>query len=78
MGRNFKKDLKRIYRAETEERAKEGILRLRERWGKVYPKVVKKWEDKAYALLRFLRYPKLYLIVKEMDERLNLSKLRRI
>ncbi|QER41883.1 hypothetical protein F1847_03640 [Thermodesulfobacterium sp. TA1] len=50
----FAEDLKRIYRAETEERAKEGILRLRERWGKVYPKVVKKWEDKAYALLTFL------------------------
>jgi putative transposase len=37
---------------------KEGILRLRERWVKIYPKVEKKWEDKAYALLTFLRYPK--------------------
>jgi transposase-like protein len=38
--------------------SKEGILRLRERWVKIYPKVEKKWEDKAYALLTFLRYPK--------------------
>jgi len=110
----FAEDLKRIYRAETEEKAKEGILRLKERWGKIYPKVVKKWEDKAYALLTFLRYPKeirqfiyttnqlerlakeikrrikvievfpdegsaerlLYLILKEMNERLNSKRLR--
>ena len=49
----FAEDLKRIYRAETEEKAKKGILRLKERWGKIYPKVVKKWEEKAYALLTF-------------------------
>jgi transposase-like protein len=30
----FAEDLKRIYRAETEEKAKEGILKLKERWGK--------------------------------------------
>jgi transposase-like protein len=77
-------------------------------------KVVKKWEDKAYALLTFLRYPKeirqfiyttnqlerlakeikrrikvievfpdegsaerlLYLILKELNERLNSKRLR--
>ena len=110
----FAEDLKRIYRAETEEKAKEGILKLKERWGKIYPKVVKKWEDKAYALLTFLRYPKeirqfiyttnqlerlakeikrrikvievfldegsverlLYLLLKELNERLNSRKLR--
>ena len=97
-----------------EEKAKEEILRLKERWGKIYPKVVKKWEDKAYALLTFLRYPKeirqfiyttnqierlakeikrrikvievfpdegsverlLYLLLKELNERLNSRKLR--
>jgi transposase-like protein len=110
----FAEDLKRIYRAETKEKAKEEILRLKERWGKIYPKVVKKWEDKAYALLTFLRYPKeirqfiyttnqlerlakeikrrikvievfpdegsverlLYLLLKELNERLNSRKLR--
>ena len=54
----FAEDLKRIYRAETEEGAKEGILRLKERWGKIYPKVVKKWEEKSYAILTFLKYPR--------------------
>ncbi|MFZ8784752.1 transposase [Thermocrinis sp.] len=90
------------------------MSRIKERWGKIYPKVVKKWEDKAYVLLTFLRYSKeirqfiyttnqlerlakeikrrikvievfpdegsverlLYLLLKEMNERLNSSKLR--
>ena len=51
-------DLKRIYRADTEEEAREAILRLKERWGRIYPKVVKKWEEKAYAILTFMKYPK--------------------
>jgi transposase-like protein len=46
-------DLRRIYRAESEKSAKEGILKLRERWRRIYAKVVKKWEEKAYALLTF-------------------------
>ncbi|MCS7240930.1 MAG: transposase [Candidatus Bipolaricaulota bacterium] len=51
-------DLKAVYRAETEEEAKEGLKRLRERWGTVYPRVVACWETKAYALLAFLGHPK--------------------
>jgi len=31
---------------------------LKERWGRIYPKVVKKWEEKAYAILTFMKYPK--------------------
>jgi len=27
-------------------------------WGTAYPKVVERWETKAYALLAFLRHPK--------------------
>ena len=34
----------------TEEEAREAILRLKERWGRIYPKVEKKWEEKAYAI----------------------------
>jgi transposase-like protein len=33
-------ELKRIYRANNEESAKEGVLKLKERWGKVSPGVV--------------------------------------
>ena len=51
-------DLKKIYRAETEEEAKEAMGSLRERWGGIYPKIVERWETKAYALLAFLRHTK--------------------
>ena len=48
--------LKKIYWAETQEKAEEALRNLRERWGTVYPKIVERWETKAYALLAFLRY----------------------
>jgi transposase-like protein len=51
-------DLKKIYRAETQEEAEEALRNLRERWGGIYPKIVERWETKAYALLAFLRHPK--------------------
>ncbi len=50
-------DLKAVYQAETEEEAKEALRKLRERWGAVYPRVVAHWENRAYALLAFLRHP---------------------
>ena len=50
-------DLKKIYRAETYEEAEEALRRLRERWGGIYPRIVARWETKAYALLAFLRHP---------------------
>jgi transposase-like protein len=52
------KALKKIYRAETQEEAEEALRNLRERWGTVHPKLVERWETKAYALLAFLRHPK--------------------
>lgn len=36
----------------------ETLRNLRERWSTVYPKTVKRWETKAYALMAFLRHPK--------------------
>ncbi|MEM4531529.1 MAG: transposase, partial [Thermofilaceae archaeon] len=51
-------DLRVVYRAETEEEAKEALKRLRERWGTYFPRIVARWENKAYALLAFLRYPR--------------------
>lgn len=51
-------DLQAVCGAETEQEAKEAPRRLRERWGKIYPRVVACWEAKAYALLAFLRHPK--------------------
>uniref|UniRef100_A0A7C2P0I6 Mutator family transposase n=1 Tax=candidate division WOR-3 bacterium TaxID=2052148 RepID=A0A7C2P0I6_UNCW3 len=40
-------DLKKIYRAESREKAEEALRSLRERW-----------ETKTYDLLEFLRHPK--------------------
>ncbi len=45
-----------MYRAETEEEGKEALRKFRERWETIYPRVVARWETKAYALLAFLRH----------------------
>jgi transposase-like protein len=50
--------LKKIYRAESREEAEEALRNSRERWGTVYPKIVERWETKAYAVLAFLHHPK--------------------
>mgnify|MGYP000107575360 CR=1 FL=1 len=72
--------LKKIYRAETEEEAKEALGSLRERWSGVYPRIVERWETKAYALLAFLRHPKpirRYLYTTNQLERLAKEVKRR-
>ncbi|MEM1684372.1 MAG: transposase, partial [Nanopusillaceae archaeon] len=66
-------DLKCVYRAETEDEAKEALKKLRERWGTDYPRIVARWEAKAYALLAFLRHPRpirRYLYTTNQLERL--------
>jgi len=73
-------DLKKIYRAETQEEAAEALRNLRERWGGIYPKIVERWEIKAYALLAFLRHPKpiqRYLYTTNQLERLAKEVKRR-
>jgi len=73
-------DLKKIYRAETQEEAEEALRKLRGRWGGIYPKVVERWETKAYALLAFLRHPKpirRYLYTTNQLERLAKEVKRR-
>jgi transposase-like protein len=73
--------LKKIYRAESREEAEEALRNLRERWGTVYPKIVERWETKAYALLAFLRHPKpirRYLYTTNLLERLAKEVKRRI
>jgi transposase-like protein len=73
-------DLKKIYWAETQEKAEEALQNLRERWGTVYPKIVERWETKAYALLAFLCHPKpirRYLYTTNLLERLAKEVKRR-
>jgi transposase-like protein len=53
---------------------------LRERWGGIYPKIVERWESKAYALFAFLRHPKpirRYLYTTNQLERLAKEVKRR-
>ncbi|MEM2002281.1 MAG: transposase [Candidatus Methanomethylicaceae archaeon] len=50
-------DLKYVYRAETEGEVKEALKRLRERFETCFPRIVARWETRAYALLAFLRHP---------------------
>ena len=72
--------LKKIYRAETEEEAREALGSLRERWSGVYPRIVERWETKAYALLAFLRHTKpirRYLYTTNQLERLAKEVKRR-
>ncbi|MBC7109094.1 MAG: transposase, partial [Methanomassiliicoccales archaeon] len=55
--------------------------KLRERWGVIYPKIVARWEAKAYALLAFLRHPKpirRYLYTTNQLERLAKEVKRRM
>ena len=61
------------YRANLKTKAEEAMRSLRERWGAVYPKIVERWETKAYALLAFLRHPRpvrRYLYTTNQLERL--------
>jgi len=72
--------LKKIYRAESREEAEEALRNPRGQWGTVYPKIVERWETKAYALLAFLRPPKpirRYLYTTNLLERLAKEVKRR-
>ncbi|SFN05375.1 transposase [Thermodesulforhabdus norvegica] len=37
--------LKAIYRASNREKARQALIELKEKWGKMYPEVVKRWEE---------------------------------
>jgi len=68
------------YRANLKTKAEEAMRSLRERWGAVYPKIVERWETKAYALLGFLRHPRpvrCYLYTTNQLERLAKEVKRR-
>ena len=50
-------DLKRVYRVETIEKAKENMERFCEQWGRRYPKVVNRWRDNFPYLFTFMKFP---------------------
>ncbi len=49
--------LKRIYRAESKERAKEAFKEFKIKYQRIYPRVVKFWEENLNDLLRFFEFP---------------------
>lgn len=54
----FTSDLKRIYRAATEELALKELDKLEEAWGKKYPLSIKSWRANWAELATYFKYPK--------------------
>ena len=55
--KEFVSDLKLIYRAETEEKAEEGLLYLQEKWEKKYPLAVRPWINHWENIKTFFKFP---------------------
>jgi putative transposase len=55
--KEFVSDLKLIYRAETEEKAEEGLLYVQEKWEKKYPLAVRPWINHWENIKTFLKFP---------------------
>ena len=53
----FMKDLKPVYRAVTKEAAELALDKLEEKWGAVYPIVIKSWRRKWEYLSVYFKYP---------------------
>jgi transposase-like protein len=54
----FTRDLKKIYRAATEELALKQLDKLEDIWGKKYPLSIKSWRANWAELATFFKYPK--------------------
>lgn len=52
------KDLKAVYAAATKEQAERGLLVLEEKWGTIYPAMVKSWLNNWERLSAYFQYPK--------------------
>lgn len=55
--KEFLKDLKTVYRADTKDLAEKHLLELSEKWSKRYPMAVKTWEDNWEELSVYFDYP---------------------
>lgn len=51
------KDLKLVYRASTKEAAEVALDKLEEKWGRLYPIVIKSWRRKWENLSIYFKYP---------------------
>ena len=55
--KSFVSDLKKVYRANTQEDAWEQLDAFDSKWGKKYPAAVKSWRDSWNELTSFFQYP---------------------
>ena len=55
--KSFVSDLKKIYRANTQDEAWEQLEAFDSKWGKKYPAAVKSWRDSWNELISFFQYP---------------------
>lgn len=54
--KEFMRDLKKVYRAETKEAAETELLNLEEKWGKKYPVVIESWNRNWERLSTYFQY----------------------
>jgi transposase-like protein len=53
----FMVDLKRVYRATSKDAAEQALDELEDRWGDLYPIVIKSWRTKWDSLSAYFKYP---------------------
>lgn len=56
--REFIKDLKSVYQADTKDMAEHNLLNLDEKWGKKYPMVIKAWQENWDNLSTYFKFSK--------------------
>jgi putative transposase len=54
--KEFMKDLKRVYKADTKDQAETALEELDEKWGKKYPVVIRSWKDNWGRLSTYFDY----------------------
>ncbi|SFN39823.1 IS256 family transposase, partial [Salegentibacter flavus] len=54
--KDFMKDLKLVYKADTKDQAETALLDLEEKWGKKYPIVIRSWNDNWDRLSAYFEY----------------------
>jgi putative transposase len=55
--KEFLKDLKSVYKAETKDLAEQNLLQLASKWSDRYPMAIKTWEDNWSELSAYFEYP---------------------
>lgn len=55
--KEFMKDLKEVYKASNKDIAETNLLKLEEKWGKLYPIVIKSWNNNWHNLSNYFKYP---------------------